>query len=145
MNNYCGADCGNCLMKDKCGGCVETCGSPFGGRCVAAEYIKTGGVEAYREFRKKLKAEINALLRSQGLPPADKLYELAGAYVNLVFTLPGGEKVKFMDDRNIYLGAQIKSEVPGLCCGVAADTSFILICSYGTDRTAPELILYKKR
>ena len=66
----------------------------FGGRCVAAEYIKVGGTDAYKTFKAQLLFEINALLSAEGLTEADALYELAGSFVNLEYTLPSGEKVK---------------------------------------------------
>lgn len=144
-NNYCGADCENCPSKERCKGCLETCGSPFGGRCVAAEYIRAGGLAAYREFRKQLTDEINALLAAEGIPPTDGLYELVGEYVNLEYTIPNGERAKFLHDENIYLGAQIEFADLGVCYGVVADTSFILICSYSVNGSEPELILYRRR
>ena len=52
MSTICGADCGKCSFKDSCKGCEKTCGRPFGGSCVAAEYIRTGGKEAYLELKK---------------------------------------------------------------------------------------------
>ncbi len=51
MNTYCKTSCEKCSFIEKCKGCVETCGSPLGGRCVAAEYIKVGGMAAYEEFK----------------------------------------------------------------------------------------------
>ena len=83
MKSLCGANCDECKMKDECKGCEATCGHPFGGRCVAAEYIKTGGRAAYDEFKNKLLGEINGLLNGEGLPLVDRLYELSGAMVNL--------------------------------------------------------------
>lgn len=145
MNTYCGAMCDSCSFSGKCKGCVSTCGSPFGGRCPAAEYIKVGGMAAYEEFKEKLKTEINALLAVEGLPAAEKLFELVGEYVNLEYLLPNGEKVKFLDDKNIYLGTQIEIPDTDICCGVAADTTFILISTYGKGGSNPEIVLYKRR
>ena len=145
MKTYCGANCESCPSKENCKGCLETCGSPFGGRCVAAEYIKTGGVEAYRQFKKQLTDEVNALLAAEGLGSTNDLYELVGAYVNLEYPMPSGEKVKLLNDKNVYLGAQIEFADLGVCCGVVADTGFILICSYSMDGSEPELIIYHKR
>ena len=54
---------------------------------------------------------------------------LVGKYVNLMYTLPNGEKVKFLDDQKTYLGNQLE-------------------CVFGTyeeDGENPELLLYKKR
>ena len=143
MSTICGANCDGCGFKDKCCGCSQTCGKPFGGTCVAAEYIKAGGKEKYAEFKNALLAEINSLLEANGIPTADALYELAGFYVNLAYPLPSGENVKLLDDTKIYLGAQIEGE--GTCFGVLADTTFIIVCSYGENGAHPELLIYKKR
>ena len=39
MTGLCGADCTNCKWSAGCKGCRATCGKPFGGGCIAAEYI----------------------------------------------------------------------------------------------------------
>ena len=145
MNTYCGANCESCPSREGCKGCVATCGSPFGGHCVAAEYSKVGGLEAYRQFKQKLTEEINTLLASEGLGAVDALFELVGAYVNLAYTMPSGETVKLLNDKNIYLGAQIEFADLGVCYGVVADAGFILLCSYSKDGSEPELMAYRKR
>ena len=45
----------------------------------------------------------------------------------------------------IYLGTQIEIADVGICYGVVADTTFILICSYGSDGSNPEIVLFKRR
>lgn len=145
MMNYCGADCGNCPFSRNCRGCLATCGSPFGGKCVAAEYIKIGGRPAYEEFKKLLVEEINGILEAEEIPRASGLNELPGSFVNLAYRLPNGASVKFLDDRNVYLGTQIELPDNERCIGVIADTTFILVCSYGEGGSDPELILYRKR
>ena len=145
MCTYCEANCESCPSKENCKGCLETGGSPFGGRCVAAEYIKFVGLKAYRQFKQKLLGEINALLAAQGISAVDGLFELAGKYVNLEYTMPGGEKVKLLNDKDIYLGAQVELADKGICYGVVGDTSFILLSSYRVDGSEPELLVYKKR
>ncbi len=145
MNTICGANCDRCRFKDDCRGCAATCGKPFGGTCVAAEYIKAGGVEKYHEFKRILLAEVNALLKANGIPAAKQLNELAGSFVNLPYPLPNGRAVQMLDDRKVYLGTQIEFADLGICYGVAADTDFILICSYSVDGSEPELIVYQKR
>lgn len=145
MGSICNINCLECPTKDECAGCEQTCGKPFGGRCIAAEYIKVGGHKQYDAFKQQLLAEINMLLESLELPNATKLYELAGRYVNLEYTLPSGEKVRLLDDKNIYLGCQIEFADLGVCYGVVADTGFILICSYGLDGSDPEIVIYKRR
>lgn len=145
MENYCGANCENCGIKENCHGCTATCGSPFGGRCVAAEYIKVGGRKGFEDFKAKLLEEINELLKAEGLGKAEELCELAGSFINLEYTMPSGEKVKLLNDKNIYLGTQIEFAEMGVCYGVAADASFILISSYSVDGSEPEIVLYKRR
>ncbi len=143
--SICGADCSVCGMKESCKGCLETNGCPFGERCIASEYIKLGGIEAYTEFKKVLLNEINELLDLLDIPKANKLYEIPGAYIDLGYPLPNGKTVRFLNDKRIYLGCQIEFADRGICYGVAADTSFILVCSYSVNGSNPELIMYKKR
>jgi len=99
----------------------------------------------FEEFKEKLIEEINAL-GIEGMPKVEKLNALVGKYVNLEYRLPGGMKVKFLDDRTTYLGNQLESEIrEGLCFGILANMDFILVSTYEKDGENPELILYKKR
>lgn len=145
MNTICGANCEECSFKENCRGCQETGGKPFGGACVAAEYIKLGGKEKYAEFKEVLLDEINALLKQNEIPQADKLYELPGSFVNLAYPIPSGEAVQFLDNKKNYLATQIEFADLGICYGVIADTAFILVCRYSVNGSEPELIFYKKR
>ena len=144
-DTICGAKCSECNFKDSCHGCEKTCGKPFGGACVTAEYIKAGGKEKYAEFKRKLLAEINLLLKANGIPETDALYELPGAFVNLKYSLPSGKAAKLLDDTKIDLGCQIEFADAGICYGVVADTNFILVCSYSVNGSGAELIAYQKR
>ena len=145
MGTICGADCNKCPFGENCRGCEATCGKPFGGSCIAAEYIKIGGKEKYAEFKKILLGEVNTLLAANDIPPAESLNELPGSFVNLAYPLPSGEAVKLLDDTKVYLGTQIEFADMGVCYGVVADTAFILVCSYSVDGSEPELIAYKRR
>ena len=145
MNTICGANCKECSFRENCCGCQETGGKPFGGACVAAEYIKLGGKDKYAEFKETLLDEINALLKQNGIPQAEKLYEIPGAFVNLAYPIPNGKEVQFLDDKKIYLATQIEFADLGVCYGVIADASFILVCRYSVNGSEPELIFYKKR
>ncbi len=145
MGTICGANCDHCGFREQCAGCEKTCGSPFGGKCVAAEYIKAKGKEEYAGFKQALLAEVNALLASCGYPAAAALTELPGFYVNLAYPLPGGESVKFLEDKNVYLGAQVEVAGQERCVGAVADGGFILLCSYGENGAVPELLAYRKR
>ena len=95
METICGAKCADCTLRDRCGGCEATCGRPFGGPCVAAEYIKAHGKAAYESFKQGLLREVNALLEENGLPAAEALHELPGFFVNLAYPLPGGRRRNF--------------------------------------------------
>lgn len=145
MNTICGADCSACMLSEKCAGCAATCGHPFGGSCVAAEYIKAHGKEAYLTFKQELLSEINGVLQHMELPPATVLFELAGTCANLAYPLPNGECVKLLDDRCIYLGCQIEQGGRERCIGVIAGMDFITVCSYLANGGAPSLLLFQKR
>lgn len=145
MCTYCGAKCEECGFKADCRGCRETCGKPFGGNCIAAEYIKFGGLESYKLMKEKLLNEINELLEANDMPKAEALHELPGSYVNLSYPLPNGQNASFLDNSKIYLCTQIEFANLGICYGVVADTTFILVCTYGVNGSEPELRIYKKR
>ena len=92
MKTICGIDCIGCGWKESCKGCAETNGRPFGGECVAAECYKTDGEKYFMAYKERLIAEFN-LLGIADMPPVADLCQLYGAYVNLEYTLPNGEKI----------------------------------------------------
>ena len=99
----------------------------------------------FEAFKEQLIKEINDL-QIDGLTKVDKLYALAGETVNLEYTLPNGQHVKFLDDQKTYLGNQLEPEFGGdRCFGVLADMDFIMVCTYEKDGENPELMIYKKR
>lgn len=144
MKGLCGADCANCEYGNNCG--CKGCDSPFGKQCFIAKYIKIGGIEAYNAFKKKLIAEFNAL-NIEGMSEITELYALNGAYVNLEYSLPNGTKKKFLDDNEIYLGAQAECEfdTDNKCFGMVAGMDFLLVCTYKENGANPELVIFKKR
>ena len=105
----------------------------------------TGGKEKLEEFKKQLINEFNTLLNIKGLPKVESLNVLSGEFINMEYTLPNGEKVKFLDDKQTYLGSQLESKFGGRCFGIAANMDFLLVCSYGENGENPELVMYKKR
>ena len=143
MGTYCGTNCAECDFQANCCGCAETCGQPFGGRCVAAEYIKVGGLQRFKEFKLQIMGEFNGL-GFPGMSKISELYCVPGSFVNLEYPLPNGTAVKLLDDKNIYLGTQV--EMPNdRCYGLVADMGFLLVCEYGCNGENPELILYMRR
>lgn len=144
MLSICKTDwCSECTQKEACGGCAETDGHPFGGSCVAAEWIKKEGFEAYQARKKKLIEEINAL-GIKGLQVTD-LNILNGFYINMEYRIPGGQTVKLLEDNRTYWGNQI--EIPGSerCYGIAADDAYLLVCEYGCNGADPQIVLYRRR
>ena len=108
-------------------------------------YAEIGGKEKLEEFKKQLICEINTILAIEGLPKVVSLNVLSGEFINLEYTLPNGKIVKFLDDKQTYLGSQLESEFGNRCFGIAANMDFILICSYEENGENPELVVYKKR
>lgn len=99
----------------------------------------------FEEFKQQLMEEINDL-HIEGLPQIKELNALVGKYVNLMYTLPNGEKVKFLDDQKTYLGNQLECVFGGSRrFGIVANMDFIMVCTYEEDGENPELLLYKKR
>lgn len=144
MNPLCKtASCDSCPKKSVCRGCAETGGSPFGGRCVAAELVKKGGIEALQSFKENLIAEIQQL----GIPElmVDELYLLNGGFVNLAYPLPGGECVRFLKDENVYFSSQVERAGGKRCYGVVADDGFLLVGEYGKEGEDPEIVVYRRR
>ena len=108
-------------------------------------YQELGDDGEFEAFKQQVIREINDL-HIEGMPKLERLNALVGSYVNLEYRLPGGNKVKFLDDQTTYLGNQLESELGGArCFGVLANMDFILICTYGEGGSDPELVLYKKR
>ena len=79
------------------------------------------------------------------MPTITNLDQLNGAYVNLEYTLPNGEKMKLLDDTKIYLGYQVEKVNSDRCYGLVADNEYLLVCEYGCNGAEPEIIVYKKR
>ena len=107
------------------------------------QYAKAGGKEKLEEFKEQLIHELNALLHIEGLPEVENLNVLPGEFVNMEYTLPNGEKVKFLNDKQTYLGSQLEGETK--CYGIVASMDFLLVCSYEENGENPELVIYKKR
>ena len=97
------------------------------------------------EFKAQLISEFNTLLHIEGLPKVEHLNVLSGEFINMEYTLPNGEKVKFLDDKQTYLGSQLESPFGGRCFGIAGNMDFLLVCTYEENGENPELVIYKKR
>ena len=151
MKTLCGLDCSECGLRNDCGGCTETNGHPFGGSCMIAVCCEGKGcqncgksIEAACRLKEQLIAEFNAL-GIEDMEEVTGLNALHGAYINLQYTLPGGQKIKFWDDDRIYLGNQVCKKNSSRCYGLTADENYLLVCEYGDNGSDAEIIVYKKR
>lgn len=109
------------------------------------QYTHLGGKEKFEAFKRQIITEFNAL-HVEGLAKVEELHVLPGSYVNLEYRLPGGQVVKFLDDKATYLGNQLEGALGGdRCFGILANMEFLLVCTYGENGADPELVLYKKR
>ena len=108
--------------------------------------------------------EVNSL-DIDGLDKIDSLNLLVGSDINIGFTLPSGQCVKFWDDNRVYFGTQVEKRQNRACgnnnsgctacqdsCpagddtgkryfGLAADIKYLLICEYGENGSDAEIIL----
>ena len=148
MEGICGANCSECALYKECKGCKNTNGCPFGKKCFIAKYIEIGGMESFEELKKQFIQEFNSL-EIDGMPKIEELYPLHGSFINLEYELPNGEKVKFLNDDESYLGNQVEcifnDDDVKKCFGLVANMSFLLVCEYEENGGNPEVLLYKKR
>jgi len=108
-------------------------------------YSQLGGEELFDDFKNQLIDEFNKL-DIEGMPKVEELNVLSGSFINLEYTLPNGRVVKFLDDSATYFGNQLPCEFGGgRCFGIAANMSFLLVCTYEENGEAPELVVYRKR
>lgn len=141
--SICGINCTACELNKTCKGCTETNGRPFGGDCIVASCYCQKGKEAFCEFKAKLIDTFNAL----GIGDMEKVTDLnalRGSFVNLEYTLPGGQAVKFWDDDKIILGNQLHKRDSDRCYGIAADEKYLLVCEYGCEGSDAEIVVYKR-
>ena len=151
MKSLCGLDCSQCSWREQCGGeCAETNGHPYGDTCMTALCCEKKSCEncgkafeAPCQLKERLIAEFNAL-NIEDMAEVTGLEALLGSYVNLQYTLPGGQRIRFWDDNRIYLGSQLHKENSERCYGLTADEHYLLVCEYGDQGCDAEIIVYKK-
>ena len=95
-------------------------------------------------LKEALAAEFNAL-RIPDMGEVTDLNALTGSYINLTYTLPSGQAVRLLDDKQIYLGNQLHKRGSERCYGLAAGRDFLLVCEYGEGGADAEIVLYKRR
>lgn len=140
--SICGMDCESCEMCGICNGCRETNGRPFGAACVVAEQCKKGEA-ALDAWKKKLIAAFRSL-GIEEMREVSELYALKGSFINLEYSLPNGQIVKFWDDNKIYLGNQLHKKGSDRCYGIAADETYLMVSEYGDLGADAEVIVWKR-
>ena len=150
MSTICGIDCNECDFKENCSGCKATNGHPFGSACMIAECCNSNGFEhcdtlcsSACKLKKRLIEEFNAL-QIEDMEEVTNLNALKGSFVNLEYTLPSGQAIKFWDDNKIYLGNQIRKKNSDRCYGLTADENYLLVCEYGENGANPEIVVFKR-
>lgn len=82
-----------------------------------------------------------------GIPDMEEvmqLHALKGDFINLEYTLPGGQKIKIWDDDKQYYGAELCKKNSSRCYGLAADDRYLLVCEYGADGSDAEIVVFKR-
>lgn len=73
-----------------------------------------------------------------------EMHEGKGNFVNLNFTLPGGQAVKFWDDDKTYYINQLEKKDSARCYGLVADEKYLLVCEYGDGGSDAEIVVFKR-
>lgn len=141
MDSICGMDCAKCKWSSDCNGCAETGGKPFGAECVVALCCQKGKA-ALGELKEKLITALNDL-NIQDMEEVTDLHALKGSVVNIEYTLPNGQPVKFWDDNRIYLGNQLHKKDSSRCYGITADEKYLMVSEYGDYGSEAEIIIFK--
>ena len=142
MEAVCGAKCNECELfkNNECKGCNQ--------KCWVAKYINIGGKDNFEVLKHQIIEEFNSL-NIEGMPKIKDLYILHGSFVNLEYTLPNNDKVKLLDDNEVYVGNQVECDFNDgkvkKCFGLVGNMNFLLVCEYGENGSNPEIIIYKKR
>ena len=95
------------------------------------------------KLKEKLIAQFNAL-GIEDMEKVTSLNALKGSFINLEYTLPGGQSVKIWEDEKIYLGNQICKKDSDRCYGLAADEKYLMICEYGDAGSDAEIVVFKR-
>lgn len=75
----------------------------------------------------------------------EELYPLNGRFVNLEYEFKNGEKIKLLNDSNVYLGTQISKKDNSGYYGVISDNDYILVSEYDNNYQNAKIIVYKRR
>lgn len=140
--SMCGIDCTKCELSSTCNGCAKTQGKPFGADCMVALCLKEGE-NAFCKLKENLIAAFNAL-GIQDMEEVTELNALKGSFINIEYTLPNGQMLKFWDDNRIYLGNQLCKKDSDRCYGIIADEKYLMVSEYNGFGSDAEIIAFKR-
>lgn len=140
--SICGVDCTKCEISSTCNGCDKTKGRPFGADCVVALCLENGE-NTLCKFKKNLIAAFNAL-NIQDMDEVTELNALKGSFINIEYSLPNGQIVKFWDDNKIYFGNQLRKKGSDRCYGIIADEKYLMVSEYSGYGSDAEIIVFDK-
>lgn len=145
-NSICDLGCNQCDLKNQCNWCIATNWHPFWWNCVLANVC--GNKECVEsqtlinEYKSQLIDEINALW-IKDMPKVTELFALKWDFINLEYEL-NGQKIKFWNDNDIYLWAQLPKDEK-TCFWITANDEYILVCEYGENWENPKIVMFKRR
>lgn len=93
--------------------------------------------------KEELIRRFNAL-NIEGMEAVTDLNLLPGAYVNLEYTLPNGQKVKLLKDEAAYYANQLHHQGTHRCYGLAAGEGYLLVCEYDDGGENPEIVVFER-
>ena len=96
-----------------------------------------------QELKDKLMAAFNDL-GIPDMPSVTELYALKGSVINIAYTLPSGEIMKFWDDDKIYLGYQLPKQGSDRCYGIVADDQYLMVSEYSSYGSDAEIVVFKR-
>ena len=88
-------------------------------------------------------AAFNAL-NIQDMEEVTELNALKGSFVNIEYTLPNGQIVKFWDDNRIYLGNQLCKKDSERCYRLIADEKYLMVSEYSGYGSDAEVVIFKR-
>lgn len=136
-----GVDCRKCELSNTCNRCAEPKGHPFGSECMVALCLKEGE-NALCKFKKNLITAFNAL-NIQDMEEVTELNALKGSFINIEYTLPKGQIVKFWDDNKIYFGNQLRKKDSDRYYGIIADEKYLMVSEYSGYGSDAETVVFK--
>ncbi len=141
----CGLDCSQCPGHDSCPGCGE-----LSKGCMLAKCASQSSCGDCRPFVGPcgLKAQLIREFNALGIPDMEEVKDLnalLGSYINLEFTLPGGQKTKLWKDNRVYLGNQLCKRDSERCYGLTADEEWLMVAEYWENGADPEIVVFQRR